>query len=76
MKKTFFIFLFSFIFSQSITDYAYTGFEGTSLCGAVVANKGGNWSLYHNPAGLSEVNNIQFTFSFSKSCFKSSEINL
>ena len=66
MKKILFILSFSVIFSQSITDYAYTGFEGTSLCGAVVANKGGSWSLYHNPSGLSEMNNIQVTFSFSK----------
>ena len=66
MKKIFFILSFSFIFSQSITDYAYTGFEGSSLCGAVVANKGGSWSLYHNPSGLSEINNFQVTFSFSK----------
>ena len=66
MKKFLFIILISFIFSQSITDYAYTGFEGTSLCGAVVANKGGSWSLYHNPAGLSEIKNVEFTFSFSK----------
>ena len=44
------ILLSSSLLSQSITDYAYTGYEATSLCGAVVANKGDNWSLYHNPS--------------------------
>ena len=66
MKKIILILSYPFLFSQSITDYAYTGFDGTSLCGAVVANKGGSWSLYHNPAGLSETDEIQVTFSFAK----------
>ena len=66
MKKIILILSLSYLFSQSISDYAYTGFDGTSLCGAVVANKGGSWSLYHNPAGLSELNKIQISFGFSK----------
>ena len=60
------ILLSSRLLSQSITDYAYTGYESTSLCGAVVANKGDNWSLYHNPSGIVEVDHIKFSFSYSK----------
>tara|TARA_Y100000589_G_C27098189_1_gene606879 strand:- start:408 stop:1292 length:885 start_codon:yes stop_codon:yes gene_type:complete len=66
MRRIIFLVLLSSLFSQSISDYAYTGFEGTSLCGAVVAQKGGNWSVYHNPAGLSELDNIQVSFGYSK----------
>ena len=61
-----FLFLCFNVSAQSITDYAYTGYEGTSLCGSVVSNKGGNWSLYHNPAGIADIDQIEFTFSSSK----------
>ncbi len=54
------------LFAQSISDYAYVGSEGTSLCGAVTANPGGLWSLYHNPAGLSEIENSQFEMGVSE----------
>lgn len=40
--------------SQVVSDYFYTGVESAGLAGAVVANPGGEWSLFHNPAGLAE----------------------
>ena len=67
IKQIIILILFSSrLLSQSITDYAYTGYEATSLCGAVVANKGDNWSLYHNPSGIIEVDHIKVSFSYSK----------
>ena len=67
IKQIIILILFSSrLLSQSITDYAYTGYEATSLCGAVVANKGDNWSLYHNPSGIVEVDHIKVSFGYSK----------
>ena len=50
--------LFSLIFSQSISDYSFSSAESTSLAGAIVSTRGGNWSLYNNPATLVDVEKI------------------
>jgi len=62
MKKFLLInLLFVFGWSQVATDYAYTGAQATALAGAVAAQPGGESSLFHNPAGLAELENGFFT---------------
>ncbi len=56
MEKIFLIPLFwVLIFGQVASDYVYTGAEATAMAGAVVANPGSEASLFHNPAGLAEI---------------------
>ena len=62
MKNILYIILISFITSQTVSDYAYFGADASALAGAVVASPGGSWSMAHNPAGITEVENLQFSF--------------
>ena len=55
MFKFYFILLFTPLFTQTISDYAYTHAEVAAMAGAVVAEAGSNWSIFHNPAGITEV---------------------
>ena len=55
MFKFYFILLFTPLFTQTISDYAYTHAEVAAMAGAVVAEGGSNWSIFHNPAGITEV---------------------
>ena len=55
MKKYLFIFV-TLSLSQSISDYTYTGAEVSALAGAVVSKPGNTWSIFHNPAGIAEIN--------------------
>ena len=55
MQKYLHFFLLAASFAQ-VSDYAYTGAEVSAMFGAVVAEKGNNWSIFHNPAGLTEIN--------------------
>ena len=58
----FFLFLIvSFSYAQTVSDYAYTGTEATAMAGAVVAEEGKNWSIFHNPAGMTEIEAMQFS---------------
>ena len=57
MKKIFIVLLFlSMLSSQGLSDYTFNTAQSSSLAGAVVSNRGGDWSLYHNPATLVELN--------------------
>ena len=38
-----------------MSDYAYTHAEVSAMAGAVAAEAGSNWSIFHNPAGITEV---------------------
>ena len=49
------LFLLSFPLAQTVSDYAYTHAEVSAMAGAVVAETGSNWSLFHNPAGITEI---------------------
>ena len=60
MHKYIVIFLLTTSFAQ-VSDYAYTGAEATALAGAIVAQRGGSESIFHNPAGIVEINMIQFS---------------
>ena len=59
MYKYLFIFLLATSFAQ-VSDYAYMGAEATALAGANVSQRGGSESIYHNPAGIAEINTIRF----------------
>ena len=60
MHKYLYSFLLTISFAQ-VSDYAYTGAEASAMAGAIVAEKGNNWSIFHNPAGLTEINGTQFS---------------
>jgi len=51
----------TFISAQVASDYTYTGAEATALAGAVVANPGNTTSLFHNPAGIAELDGLSLT---------------
>ena len=61
MTKFLLLLLLSFPLAQTISDNAYTHAEVSAMAGAVVAEKGNNWSIFHNPAGLTEINGTHFS---------------
>ena len=60
MRKYYYILLFSTSFAQ-VSDYAYRGSEALAMAGAIVSETGSNWSIFHNPAGLTEISRAQFS---------------
>ena len=54
MNKFLLLFLVSIPYAQ-VSDYAYTHAEASAMTGAVVAEAGSIWSIFHNPAGITEV---------------------
>ena len=48
-----------YIHSQVFSDYLYVGYDAIASAGSVVASKGGESSLFHNPSGLAEVDDFQ-----------------
>jgi hypothetical protein len=59
--KTINLLLFaSFIFTQ-VSDNAYLTTESSSMVGSNVAEFGSSNSIFNNPAGLSEIDNIQLS---------------
>ena len=58
--------LLSISFSQTVSDYAYTHAEVSALAGAVVSENGNSWSIFHNPAGIVEVEDIQLSLGGAK----------
>ena len=55
MPKFLFLFRLSISFAQTVSDYAYTHAKVAAMAGAVVAETGSNWSIFHNPAGITEI---------------------
>ena len=60
MQKYLYLFLLTASFAQ-VSDYTYTGSQASAMAGAIVSEKGGNWSIFHNPAGLAEIDGNQFS---------------
>ena len=60
MHKYLYFFLLTASFAQ-VSDFAYTGAEASAMAGAVVSEIGGNWSLFHNPAGMTEIDGTYFS---------------
>ena len=54
MNKFLLLFLVSIPYAQ-VSDYGYTHAEASAMAGAVVAEAGSNWSIFHNPAGITEI---------------------
>ena len=54
MNKFLILFLVSIPYAQ-VNDYAYTHAKVAAMAGAVAAEAGSNWSIFHNPAGITEV---------------------
>ncbi|MBC8213581.1 MAG: hypothetical protein ISR90_05065 [Candidatus Marinimicrobia bacterium] len=62
MKKiSLLVIVLSFVVGQVTSDYSYTGAEATGTAGALAANPGGSWSLYHNPSGLADCQSMLLT---------------
>ena len=60
MKKLFIITFFSILSSQVTSDYTFNTAESVSLAGGNVSNVGGYWSLYSNPATLTDIEDNKF----------------
>ena len=66
MTKFLLFLLLSFPLAQTVSDYAYTHAEVSAMAGAVVAESGSNWSIFHNPAGIAEVDGLQVSLGGGK----------
>ena len=66
MIKFHLLLLLSFTLSQTVSDYSYTHAEVSAMAGAVAAEAGNNWSIFHNPAGITEVDGLQVSFGGGK----------
>ena len=66
MIKFLLILLLSFPFGQTVSDYTYTHAEVSAMAGAVAAEAGRNWSIFHNPAGITEVDGLQVSLGGGK----------
>ena len=61
MTKFLLLLLLSFPLAQTVSDYSYTHAEVSAMAGAVVSESGNNWSIFHNPAGITEVDGIHLS---------------
>ena len=52
-------------FAQAINNYSFSTAESASMAGAIVSSKGGDWSLYNNPATLSDIKKKQLSIGYS-----------
>ena len=80
MNRLILVLLMSILSSQVTSDYTFNTAESASLAGADVSGKGGNWSLYNNPATLVEVEGNRFSVGsssiLSQSFLKQSSIGV
>ena len=60
MYKFLYFSLLTVSFAQ-VSDFAYTGAKVSAMAGAVVAEVGNDWSIFHNPAGLTEIDGSHFS---------------
>jgi len=61
IRLIYFIIIFSFIRSQGISDFSYFGADASAMVGSVVSSEGGSWSIAHNPASISDIENSKFS---------------
>ena len=59
MKKYLFLILLTIPTAQ-VSDNTYTSAEASAMAGAIVAERGNDWSIFHNPAGLTEIDKSHF----------------
>ena len=55
MKFIYFILIVGNLFSQYISDNTYSHAESSAMAWAIVAEKGNEWSIFSNPAGIVEI---------------------
>jgi len=60
MYKALYLIIITISFGQ-ISDQPYMGAEATALVGAIVSQKGGSESIFHNPAGMVGIDVMQFS---------------
>tara|TARA_B100001029_G_scaffold173289_1_gene172020 strand:- start:656 stop:1537 length:882 start_codon:yes stop_codon:yes gene_type:complete len=60
-----YLLFFTISFSQ-ISNYLVVNTQATGMAGAVVAEEGNSWSLFFNPAGISEIENSFISIEGSK----------
>ena len=58
--------LFITISFSQISNYLVVNTQATGMAGAVVAEEGNSWSLFFNPAGISEIENSFISIEGSK----------
>ena len=46
-------------YGQAVSDQTYMGAEATASAGAIVSQQGGSESIFHNPAGLADLDVMQ-----------------
>ena len=56
----------SFSFTQVFSSYDYVDSKATAMSGAVTSGPAGSWSMFHNPAQLSDLTGFYFTSGYSK----------
>ena len=61
MFKNLYLLLALTVSSAQVSDYSYTGVEASAMAGAIVAEKNNNSSIFHNPAGLTEIDRTHFS---------------
>ena len=67
MKLVYSILLIGTLYSQYISDNTYSNVESSAMAGAVVAERGGAWSIFINPAGIVETKQKKLLFAASTS---------
>ena len=61
MRIFIFILFFSISFTQVFSTYDYVGSKATAMSGSITSGPGGTWSIFHNPAQLSDLDGFNMT---------------
>ena len=61
-----FLFFISFSFAQVFSSYDYVGARATSMSGSVTSGPEGTWSIFHNPAQLSNLKGVYVSNGYSQ----------
>ena len=56
----------SFSFTQVFSSYDYVGARATSMSGSVTSGPEGTWSIFHNPAQLSNLKGVYVSNGYSQ----------
>ena len=60
MRVLIVLLFYSISFSQVFSTYDYVGSRATAMSGSITSGPGGTWSIFHNPAQLSELSEFVF----------------
>jgi len=59
MRVLIVLLFYSISFSQVFSTYDYVGSRATAMSGSITSGPGGTWSIFHNPAQLSELSEFE-----------------